>query len=86
MTDKEKLKRGYVGIKNLEKLIPKLKEAKHSATMETMSLHGGIADIINVKLIGGEINEFIKEKTELYRNTWIVTPLQEVIEELEKFL
>ena len=69
----------------LYSVIESLKEVRRVATMNTMSLQTYSMrprlDIDNMTL-----TEVVKSSTELWRNTWIITPLDETIAALEKEL
>lgn len=63
-----------LGKKRLNRLIDKLKELRRISTMETANF-----DIFNP-----QTTIFIKETTRLYRESWLIEPLDRLIEEFEK--
>jgi hypothetical protein len=70
----------YVGKKKLEEYVSMLNEVKDTATMKH-------ADFSNNVYFGREIPDyFIKEATELWRDTWLVSPIDRIITEFEELL
>ena len=67
----------------LYQTIETLKEIRRVATMKTMSLQ-----TYNMKprldIDNATLTAIVESSTELWRETWIITPLDEVIEKLEK--
>jgi hypothetical protein len=76
----------------VKEIIGLLRDARKAATMGRMSI-GAIwrskLDTAPVKHEDGRIvteytlDEFIRERTRLYRETWIIGPISEVLEQLE---
>ena len=67
----------------LYQTIEALKEIRRFATMKTMSLQtynmNPRLDIDN-----NTLTAIVESSTKLWRETWVITPLDEVIEKLEK--
>lgn len=55
----------------LKKIIAHLKEVRKTATMENAGFNPSFDSII-------------KEETKIWRDTWLIIPLDEIIKELEK--
>jgi hypothetical protein len=72
--------------KELEELKSELEEVRRRLTME----HSHFGDITRpgkiYKLTESEISDFIREKTRLWRETWILHPLARMIERCEDCL
>ncbi len=66
----------------LEKIIDELKEVYRVSTMETADFTGSIVDAKYPKN-QLEVTPFIKESTDLWRQTWITNPLQDIIKRLK---
>jgi hypothetical protein len=79
-----------IGKKQARELLAEAKEARRAATMERMSVAWPGAKItVSGSFAGdgdGEMNpdDYIRETTRLYRESWIIGPLDRIIEELEK--
>lgn len=63
-----------LGKRRLNRLLKELKELRRISTMESANF-----DIYNP-----ETTEFIKEKTKLYRESYLISPLDRLIEEFEE--
>lgn len=61
-----------------EALISELKEIARVAKMETANF-GGMGG-------GSDPTDFIRERTRLWRNSWIISPLEALIERYEQAL
>ena len=57
-----------------EKILQRLRSVRDTATMHDASF--GFADLV--------LTEMIKKETRRWRNTWIISPLNEIIEELNE--
>lgn len=66
----------FFGIKRRERVLSKLREALRAAQMNDANFDG----ISN----SSRETQFIRERTRLYRESWIIEPLQQAIAELEK--
>lgn len=64
-----------LGRKDAERLYYVLKEVRRTSTMEGASFDG---------IHGGNKTKEIKEATELWRQSWIISPLSRVIAELKE--
>lgn len=69
-----------LGRKEADKLVLQLKQALRSAKMESANFEGMSSGIDPKE----NKTEFIKEETRLYRQSWIVHPLEKVLEQLIK--
>lgn len=79
-----------IGKKKARELLALAKEARRAATMErasfgwpgeTVSIAGSFAGNSQDRQTP---DDYIKEKTHSYRESWIIGPLDEIIAELEK--
>ena len=68
MTNKGRLHHKAIGYKDLEKALKLIKNARDSGKMENASFSSQIE------------TQKIKEETKLYRNSWIVEPLDNVVD------
>jgi hypothetical protein len=66
-----------LGKRRARVLIQELKEIRRCSTMET-------ANFAVFEKNEAEINDLIKSKTRLFRNTYLTNPLDRIIAELEK--
>lgn len=81
-----------IGKKKARELLSIAKEARRAATMENMSVSWPgetvtvSGSVMNDNDKDGEFqtDDFIRRKTRLYRQSWIISPLDEIIAELEK--
>ena len=79
-----------IGKKQARLLLAELKEARRAATLERASFEfTGETVRTNGSFAGDEDGaetptNYIKRKTRLYRQSWIIEPLDRVIEELER--
>lgn len=79
-----------IGKKKARELLAEAKEARRAATMEKMGIGWpGETVTITGSVMGRDDrtttpDEYIKEKTRLYRQSWIIGPLDRIIEELER--
>lgn len=78
-----------IGKKEARKLLSIAKEARRSATMENMSVasRGETVSVSN-SLTGDKdgifhTDDFIRDRTRIYRQSWIIEPLDEIIAALE---
>jgi len=70
----------------MEKILSKLREIQRISTMKTsdFSYHFCIDyEEFGFPTKEKEVNKFIKGRTKLWRNSWIVDPLKEIIKEIE---
>jgi hypothetical protein len=58
-----------MGIKKMREMLGRLKQLRSRAAMETMDI--------------GKDTDDIKAKTKLYRDTWVVFPIDQMISDLE---
>lgn len=65
-----------------KKQIPEVKEMLRIAKMENAGF-GFPEDIVTFHGRETHIDEFIKEQTRLYRETWLIAPLERLLNELE---
>lgn len=79
-----------IGKKKAREMLSLIKEARRAATMERMSV-GWPGEMVSVSgTFAGDNDgvttpdEYIREKTKSYRQSWIIGPLDEIIAELEK--
>ena len=84
-----------IGKKQARSLLAELKEARRAATLEGASFERASFDFTgetvrtNGSFAGDEDGaetptNYIKRKTRIYRQSWIIEPLDRVIEELER--
>lgn len=79
-----------IGKKKARELLSIAKEARRAATMERMSVEWtGETVTTNNSFLNDEDgietpSNYIRRKTRLYRESWIINPLDEIIAELEK--
>lgn len=78
------MSRGYVGIKNLERITQRLSEVIRTLSMETTDFDGCRGGPVTLK--AGEKTEFIREETRLWRESWSLGPLRDIKKELKRFL
>ena len=64
----------------LKKMLNDLKEIRAIATMQTARFHVGEEPFP----FGAECTELVREATRIWRESWIIGPLDEIIKELEK--
>lgn len=75
-----------IGKKKLRLLLAELRQARRRATMERMSVASSPKETVS---ISGDhdgtfhTDEFIRDRTFRYRESWIIGPLDRVIAELE---
>jgi len=74
-----------IGKKKMRRIVSELKEIKRVATMKTASF-SSIASIGDFPSKEKDVDSFIKERTRLWRRSWLVDPLQKIIEDLSKGL
>ena len=79
-----------IGKKKARELLAEAKEARRAATMQTMSV-GWLGETVSQAgtFAGDEDgvttpDEYIRDKTRLYRESLIIGPLDRIIAELEK--
>ncbi len=77
------MSRGYVGIKNLERITQELREVIRVLGMDTADFDGCRGGAITLKR--GEKTKFIREETKLWREMWSLEPLRRIRKELKKF-
>lgn len=77
-------RRGCPGIKRIEKLIDQLEDIRRTATMNNMNINEHFSETYTVK--GNEITEFVKKHTGIWRESWLVSPLSEIIKEFKQFV
>lgn len=65
-----------IGIKQAERIYEALRTIRKDATMEGMSLDPGTR--------GSPITKLVREKTQLWRNSWLVEPLDNIIAQIQK--
>lgn len=79
-----------IGKKQARLLLAELKEARRSATLETASFEWPGETVSTGGSFAGDEDgieaptEYIRRKTKSYRESWIIGPLDRVIEELER--
>lgn len=77
-----------IGKKQLRRIIERLQEARRASTMERMSVDNfGTGKTLATfedgsPVLDNEVSDFIRERTRLYRETWVTSPLEDIIEEL----
>jgi len=60
-----------------------IKEALRAARMEGAGFQSNFPDV-PLPTDEKDVTEFIKKRSELYRETWIIKPLKRALEKLEK--
>lgn len=83
MTIYERAKTDNVSIRDLELLIEDLKEVHAAASMERANFNNLGRPTSTIELTEASVNEFIKERTRLYRDSWIKGPLERQIKIFE---
>ena len=78
------MSRPRIGVKQLRDIHKRLREIKRVSTMETADFDG--ISTKGVYIQTGKKTKFIKEQTELWRESWITSPLHWIIRELEPFI
>lgn len=79
-----------IGKKQARKMLSIAKEARRSATMKTMSVaFPGETVSVSGSLTGDDdgifwTDDFIRARTRIYRQNWIISPLDEIIAILEE--
>lgn len=79
-----------IGKKKARELLAEAKEARRAATMQNMSVGWPGETLSKVGTFAGDEDgittpdEYIRSKTRLYRESWIIGPLDRIIAELEK--
>ncbi len=73
-----------IGKNETRRLIKILERAKDSATMNYASFHLG--DFFGTTYTDQKFTQMIRDKTALFRATWIIDPLDEVIDAMKKEL
>lgn len=79
-----------IGKKQARLLLAELKEARRAATLETASFEFTGETVSTAGSFAGDEDgietptNYIRRKTRCYRKSWIIGPLDRVIEELEK--
>ena len=63
--------------------IEKLKKVLGHVKLENCSFDCVIGDN-NIKIEKGKVTDFIKERTRLFRETWIIPVLENIIEKYER--
>lgn len=69
----------------LQKLKTELEVVRRTATMENARF-GNITSNATHVVPEGEITDFVRDQTRLWRDTWLVHPLDEMIERVEDCL
>jgi frataxin-like iron-binding protein CyaY len=72
-----------LGLKNLRKIIKKLDDVKETAEMKKADF-SEFDDEPCITLEKGRVTEFIRERTAPWRETWIATPLRQVLAMLKQ--
>ncbi len=67
----------------IERLVTRLKEVKRDSTMKTANFVPFLTEKTTYPKTGEEIDRLIKERTELWRRSWLTDPLTEIIKDLE---
>jgi hypothetical protein len=62
-----------------ENLVERLRDIRNIATMKTASIRYGDRPFP----FGADITDLVRESTRLWRESWIIGPLDEIIAELE---
>ena len=57
----------------------RLQEIRNIATMKTASIHYGDSP----SSFGADITDLVRESTRIWRESWIIGPLDEIIKELQ---
>lgn len=74
--------------KVMEKVLNELRSAKRASTMEHANFDDMFFDESKLPKTSKEITPYIKEKTRLFRHSWITSPIERAIqiikEELER--
>lgn len=79
-----------IGKKQARLLLAELKEARRAATLERASFEWTGETVSTVGSFRGDTDgietptNYIRRKTKSYRESWIIGPLDRVIEELER--
>ena len=79
-----------IGKKKARELLAEAKEARRAATMQTMSVGWPGETVSKSGTFANDEDgtttpdEYIRDKTRLYRESWIIGPLDRIIAELEK--
>jgi hypothetical protein len=79
-----------IGKKKARELLAEAKEARRAATMQKMSVGWPGETISKAGTFAGfedgvtTPDEYIREKTRLFRESWIIGPLDRIIAELER--
>jgi hypothetical protein len=71
-----------IGKKLTRKIIKELEEIERISTMKDSRFSSIIAE--DLPKNESEVDNFIRKRTELWRNTWITNPLSEIIKELKE--
>ena len=73
----------YISTGQLNEIISILRDVKRDSKME----HANFNDLIGTpeqNIVSTNCTEFIKNKTQRFRDSWITSPVEECIEILEK--
>ncbi|KKN75827.1 hypothetical protein LCGC14_0377030 [marine sediment metagenome] len=65
-----------IGIKQAERIYDGLREIRQTATMKSMNLDSGTP--------GNPITKLVRKKTQLWRESWLVEPLDNIITQIRE--
>ena len=69
----------------LQEMKHELERVRRTATMEHSSFENITSSATHV-IPEGEVNDFVRDRTRLWRQTWLVHPLDEMIERVDDCL
>lgn len=70
----------------IHEIASRLDHIRRTATMDNMSVDDAYPKEEVIPAKRDAVSDFIRKRTELWRNSWVVHPLEEIIEELRKEL